>query len=61
MTQKFLDSGELCGDSAEEICDICVASFRGLWLDWCIQSGAFDLIERTKFYIKMMISVYKLR
>jgi len=50
--EKHLISAHL---SAEVIGDMSQAIFRGLWVDWCMMRGNFDLAEKTKLYIVALL------
>ncbi|MDL2236475.1 TetR/AcrR family transcriptional regulator [Christensenellaceae bacterium OttesenSCG-928-K19] len=57
---QFIDEAQKAGTLSRDfppefICDMAQALFRGLWVDWCTENGAFDLASRTKSYLSTFI------
>lgn len=59
LTREAQASGQVASEmTAEEICDMAQAMFRGLWIDWCSLDGSFDLIEKTSGYIGTLLKSF---
>ena len=54
--QYGLDRGELSsGHTAAEIGNFLMVCIRGLVYDWCISDGSYDLKERMKVYVDVLL------
>lgn len=59
LTREAQASGQVTNEmTAEEICDMAQAIFRGLWIDWCSSGGSFDLVEKTNSYIGTLLKAF---
>ncbi len=56
LTREGQTAGEITKElTAEEICDIAQATFRGLWIDWCTSENRSDLMQKTRFYLETLL------
>lgn len=54
------EEGDLQKDSpAEWVCDLLMASFRGLWIHWGSGDVEYDLVERAEFNVRLILSPFR--